>query len=97
MTPQIQTVCILNVDVKDLVISINYNRKPRSHTAGESLDGETFFMTRVQKRHHGSGTSCWRKCGSDEAKHYHLFRDCPKPSSFWRDSPGVYVSINYTM
>ncbi len=37
-----------------------------------------FFITPAQKRHQGSGTSCWRMCGSDLANHYHLFWDCPK-------------------
>lgn len=44
-----------------------------------------FFITPAQKRHQGSGTNCWRMCGSDVANHYHLFWDCPKLSPFWHD------------
>ncbi|XP_049891866.1 uncharacterized protein LOC126384694 [Epinephelus moara] len=44
-----------------------------------------FFITPAQKRHQGSGTNCWRMCGSDTANHYHLFWDCPKLLSYWHD------------
>lgn len=36
---------------------------------------KTYSITTVQ--------TCWRKCGKDEANHYHIFWSCPGLRPFW--------------
>ncbi|KAF7640932.1 hypothetical protein LDENG_00004570, partial [Lucifuga dentata] len=43
------------------------------------------FITPAQKKHLGLGMNCWRLCGSAVANHYHLFWECPKLLSYWRE------------
>ncbi len=36
-----------------------------------------YFITPAQKSHYGNNLSvCWRKCGNQNANHYHIFWDC---------------------
>uniref|UniRef100_A0A3B1JE93 Reverse transcriptase domain-containing protein n=1 Tax=Astyanax mexicanus TaxID=7994 RepID=A0A3B1JE93_ASTMX len=45
-----------------------------------------FFITPKQTAHIDSTTPiCWRKCGCQEANHYHLFWGCPNIKRFWDD------------
>lgn len=39
----------------------------------------------LREKHQGVGTNCLRLCGSNVAKHYHFYRDCPKLTSDWRE------------
>lgn len=35
------------------------------------------------KKHQGSGGTCWRLCGTNNANHYHIFWGCPVIKPFW--------------
>ena len=52
-----------------------------------------YFITPVQKSHHSGSSSCWRKCGSQEANYYHLFWACPKVNAFWHKIYTELVTI----
>ena len=43
-----------------------------------------YFITPVQKSHQSGSFGCWRKCGSKEANHFHLFWACPVITIFWQ-------------
>lgn len=43
-----------------------------------------FFVTPKQKTHFaGEDPQCWRKCGSRDANHWHIFWGCPIIVNFW--------------
>ena len=37
--------------------------------------------------------TCWRKCGNDEANHYHIFWSCPGLWPFWNDIVKIIQQI----
>lgn len=43
-----------------------------------------YFITPVQTSHQSRFSSCWRKCGSKKANHFHLFWACPVITIFWQ-------------
>lgn len=45
-----------------------------------------FFITPKQKaRFAGGDATCWRRCGAQEANHWHIFWECPVIRPFWAD------------
>lgn len=42
-----------------------------------------FFITPAQSKHYSIHSSCWRKCGAQGIKHFHLFWSCPLINTFW--------------
>ncbi len=50
-----------------------------------------FFISPLQKRHLGGGSSCWRLCGVNDANHYHIFWNCPLIIPYWQE---IHKHIN---
>ena len=50
-----------------------------------------FFITPLQKRYGGGGSSCWRQCGTDNANHFHVFWNCPVIVPYWQE---IHKHIN---
>lgn len=42
-----------------------------------------FFKTPHQIKYKNGTAECWRRCGSEEAHHYHIFWDCPNLKNYW--------------
>ena len=49
-----------------------------------------YFFSPAQSSHQLGPPSCWRKCGSQLAHHYHLFWTCPLIVTFWQK---IHVEI----
>jgi len=46
-----------------------------------------FFITPCQSVHYSQGgAECWRKCGNQEANHYHVFWDCHIIRKYWTET-----------
>lgn len=53
-----------------------------------------FFITPNQMTYWHTGTlGCWRKCGAQEAGHWHIFWDCSKIKPFWHEFHKALITI----
>ncbi len=50
-----------------------------------------YCRTPHQEKYRNGNLSCWRKYGSREANHFHIFWGCPKPNLYWRD---IHKTLN---
>ena len=50
-----------------------------------------YFITHSQKSHYdGISPICWRKCGNQNANHFHAFWDCPVIKDYWK---GIHNAV----
>ena len=50
-----------------------------------------YFKTPYQEKYKNTNSNCWRKCGSSEANHFHVFWGCPKLNQYWS---GIHNTLN---
>lgn len=52
-----------------------------------------FFKTPHQDKYNTKSSMCWRQCGSVEANHSHIFWECSKLSSYWKDIHMILCTV----
>lgn len=52
-----------------------------------------YFKTPYQEKYKAANLPCWRQCGSMTANHFHVFWDCPKLNSFWKEIQSALDSV----
>ena len=66
--------------------SVHYSGSSLALIHGGALDGRASVDTslHLHKVHIiQDPSSCWRNCGAQEAKHFHLFWSCPSIKTLW--------------
>lgn len=51
-----------------------------------------FIKTPYQGKYKQVNAECWRKCGSQETNHFHIFWGCPILHNFWS---GIHKALKY--
>lgn len=77
--------------------SVLFIGKVQNHMNGRNSAGKAslvFFITPAIKAHYDDGScECWRNCGYETARHYHIFWDCKNIKNYWREVHKVLQNI----